>query len=114
MRVGEFRKRIQLQQRAATQDGYGQQQPNWVTLLETWAQIEPISGAQLDRARSIYNQTSHRVTVRWRPRLEDIKQVGSYRVLFAGRIFDVGASMNLNERNTVVVLLCSEGTNEGG
>ena len=114
MKAGDLRKRIEIQQRSSAQDEYGQQLTSWGTLLTTWAQIEPISGAQLDRARSIYNETSHKVTVRWRAQLNDIRRVGSYRVLYAGRIFDVGASMNLDERNRTVVLLCNEGINEGG
>jgi len=114
MQAGQLRKRIELQQRSSSQDDYGQQLTSWTTLFSTWAAIEPVSGAQLDRARSIYNETSHRVTLRWRAQLNDIKQVGSYRVLYAGRVFDVGASMNQDERNRTVVLLCAEGINQGG
>ena len=114
MRVGDLRKRVQLQRRSTSRDAYGQQLTTWSTILTTWAAIEPVSGAQLERARSIYSQTSHRVTVRWRPLLADVRVVGSYRILYAGRVFDVGASLNENERNKVVTLLVSEGANEGG
>ena len=113
MKAGDLRKRIQLQQRSSSQDGFGQQLTIWTTLFTSWAEIEPVSGAQLDRARSIYNETSHKVTMRWRAQLNDVRVVGSYRILYANRIFDVGASMNLEERNRTVVLLCSEGINEG-
>ena len=114
MRAGDLRKRIQLQRRSSAQDSYGQQLTTWSTILTTWARIESVSGAQLERARSIYNQTSHQVTVRWRQTFSDIRVVGSYRITYAGRIFDVGASLNTDERNREVVLYCSEGTNEGG
>jgi len=114
MRAGELRKRIQLQQRSSAQDAWGQQVVGWTTVLTTWADIQPVSGLQLERSRSIYNLTSHQVTLRWRPILEDVRQVGSFRVLYAGRIFDVGASLNREERNREVMLLCSEGVNEGG
>lgn len=114
MRIGDLRKRVDLQQRSTAQDDYGQQLTSWNTLFSTWANIEPVSGAQLDRARSIYNETSHKVHLRWRPQLNDVRKVGSYRIFYAGRIFDVGASLNLDERNRMVELLCSEGINEGG
>ena len=114
MRAGNLRKRLNLQRRSSAQDAFGQQLTTWSTILSTWGKIEPVSGAQLERARSIYNQTSHQVTVRWRQLLSDIKVVGSYRISYAGRIFDVGASLNTDERNREVVLYCSEGTNEGG
>lgn len=114
MQAANLRKRITLQQRSSSQDDYGQQLTSWTTLFTAWASIEPVSGAQLDRARSIYNETSHKVTLRWRPQLNDVRKVGSYRIMYADRIFDVGASLNLDERNRTVELLCSEGINEGG
>lgn len=114
MQAANLRKRITLQQRSSSQDGYGQQLTSWTTLFTAWAAIEPVSGAQLDRARSIYNETSHKVTLRWRAQLNDIRVVGSYRILYGSRVFDVGASMNQDERNRTVVLLCDEGINEGG
>lgn len=114
MQAGQLRKRVVLQKHSTAQDGYGQQLPAWIDLATLWAEIEPVSGGQMERMRSIYNHTSHKVVVRWQPILEDVRQVGSYRILYAGRIFDVGASMNDSERNRVVTLLCSEGLNEGG
>lgn len=114
MRAGELRKVVQLQQRSAAQDGFGQQARDWSTIATLRAAIDPVSGAQLERARSVYNETSHEIVVRWQPMFEDIRQVGTYRILYAGRLFDVGASLNFEERNRMVTLLCKEGLNEGG
>jgi SPP1 family predicted phage head-tail adaptor len=113
-RPGDLRRRIQIQQRSMSQDSFGQQSTVWTTIATVWAEILPVAGTQLDRARSVYNETSHQVTVRWQPFLENIKLVGTYRLLYAGRFFDVGASMNEEERNRFVTLLCKEGLNEGG
>lgn len=113
MRAGDLRHVVQLQQRDALQDGYGQQARTWTTLTTLYVDIQPLSGVQLERARSIYNETSHEVHVRFQPMLADIRQVGSYRLLFGSRIFDIGGSMNLGERNREVVLLCKEGLNDG-
>lgn len=113
LRTGELRKRVLLQRRNSAQDAYGQQVTTWTTILDTWAKIETLTGGQLDRARSIYNHSSHQVVMRWRALLDDVRQVGSYRVLYGMRIFDVGASMDMDERNKEVTLLCSEGLNEG-
>lgn len=115
MRAGQLRRRVVLQQRSPAQDAtFGQQSLTWVTLATIYASIEPMAGAQLERARSIYNETSHEVTVRWQALFEDIRQVGTYRLVYAGRYFDVGASLNRDERNREVTLLCREGLNEGG
>ena len=46
-----------------------------------------------------------------------MKQVGSYRAVYVSHgvtnYYDIGASMNEDERNRMVTLLCSEGLNDG-
>lgn len=114
MQAGLLCKRLVLQQRSTAQDGtYGQQVIAWTTIATVWGQVESLSGAQLNKAQSIYNNVTHRVTVRYQTLLADIKQVGSYRILLGSRIFDVGASLNVDERNRTVELLCEEGLNDG-
>ena len=118
MQAGQLRKRVVLQQRTTTVDPtYGQQTLGWVDITTLWAAIDAVSGSQLARSQSIYNMTSHHVTVRFAQVFADIKRVGSYRIVYvtAGstRYFDVGASMNESERNRMVTLLCSEGLNDG-
>ena len=108
-----MRKRVLLQRRSSAQDAYGQQVVTWSTILDCWARIDTLAGGQLDRARSIYNHSSHQVILRWRALLDDVRQVGSYRILYGARIFDVGVSMDMDERKREVTLLCSEGLNEG-
>lgn len=113
MQAGLMRKRLVLQQRSSAQDGYGQQVIAWTTIATVWGEIESLSGQQLNKAQSIYNDVSHRVTVRYQSLLSDIRQVGSYRILLGSRVFDVGASLNVDERNRTVQLLCGEGLNDG-
>lgn len=118
MQAGNLRKRVKLQQRTATVDApFGQQTLGWIDIQTIWADIEAVSGAQLARSQSIYNMTSHHVTVRFQQLFTDMKRVGSYRIVYttAGttRYFDIGGSMNEAERNRMVTLLCSEGLNDG-
>ena len=113
IRAGDLRRRITIQQRSTTQDGFGQQAVTWTDLLTTWAHIESLSGNQLNKAQSIYSEVTHKITVRWQLALNDIKVVGSYRILYGTRIFDVGADMNVDERNRVIELLSKEGLNDG-
>jgi SPP1 family predicted phage head-tail adaptor len=113
MQTGLLRKRLVLQQRSTAQDDYGQQVATWAAIATIWGQIESLSGQQLNKAQSIYNNVTHRVTARYQPLFADIRQVGSYRILLGGRIFDVGASLNIDERNRTIELLCEEGLNDG-
>lgn len=118
MQAGQLRKRVLLQQRTSTVDPtFGQQTLGWTDLQTIWADIEAVSGAQLARSQSIYNMTSHHVTVRFQQMFADMKRVGSYRLVYqtasTTRYFDIGTSMNESERNRMVTLLCSEGLNDG-
>jgi SPP1 family predicted phage head-tail adaptor len=111
--AGQLRKRVTIQQRTSTQGGFGEQLKTWTDLATVWAHIESLSGGQLAKAQSVYSETTHKVTVRWQSLFTDIKSVGSYRVLYGTRIFDIGADLNVDERNRVVELLCREGLNDG-
>jgi len=118
MQAGQLRKRALLQQRTSTVDAvYGQQTLGWTDLQTVWAEIEAVSGAQLARSQSIYNMTTHHVTVRFQQMFADMKRVGSYRIAYVTsgttRYFDIGTSMNDAERNRTITLLCSEGLNDG-
>lgn len=118
MQAGNLRKRALLQQRTNTVDAtYGQQTLGWSDLQTLWCDIQTISGAQLARSQSIYNMTTHHIIVRWQQIFQDIKRVGSYRLVYTSasvtRYFDVGATMNEGERNRTVTLLASEGLNDG-
>ena len=118
MQAGKLRKRVLIQQRTSTVEAtYGQQTLAWTDLTTIWCDIEAVSGAQLARSQSIYNETTHHIILRWQPIFENMKQVGSYRGVYVSsgttRYFDIGATMNDGERNRMVTLLCSEGLNDG-
>ena len=118
MQAGTLRKRLLLQQRTTSvETTFGQQTLGWTDLVTVWADIEAVSGAQLARSQSIYNMTSHHITVRYQQAFADMKRVGSYRAVYVTsgttRYFDIGASMNESERNRTITLLCSEGLNDG-
>ena len=118
MQAGLLRKRVTLQQRSGSVEStYGQQLLTWSDIATLWAEIEAVSGQQLARSQSIYNQTTHHIFVRYQGLLANVRQVGSYRIVYTSgavtRYFDLGASLNEGERNRMVTLLCSEGLNDG-
>lgn len=113
MQAGNLRKRLVLQQRSSSQDSYGQQVIGWTTLATLWGQVETLSGNQLARAQSIYSAVTHKVTVRYQSLFADIKTVGSYRIVLGSALYDVGASLNIDQRNRTIELLCEEGLNDG-
>lgn len=113
IRTGTLRKRVQIQQRATTQDTFGQQSTTWTTLATVWADIEALSGREAMAAQAANVDISHTITVRYQSIFAQPKIVATYRVLYNGRIFNVHSMENIEERNAIVVLTVSEGMNDG-
>jgi SPP1 family predicted phage head-tail adaptor len=105
--------RITIQSRSAVQDSFGAQQLVWTDLITVWAAIEPLTGRELESAQRMASEVSHQITVRFQPIFADTRIVAGYRVICKGRIFNIQACMNEDERNAVITLLASEGLNEG-
>ena len=113
LRAGQLSRRLRLQSRSASQDSFGGQNLVWSDVATVWAEIRPITGRELENARRIASEVSHQILVRYQPLLADSKVVAGYRALYKGRIFNIHASMNEDERNTVLTLLASEGMDDG-
>lgn len=119
MRAGDLRRRIDIQVRSSGQDSYGQQLSTWSNLLTNVpAMIEPLSGRELEIAAANHPQVDTRITVRYHPALANPAAVSSYRAVYANaggaRYYNIGAVINLDERNRTIELMVSSGANEGG
>ena len=110
---GDLKRRITLQQRSTTQDAMGGQVTTWSDLLTVWASIEPLSGRALVNAQAVATEVSHKITLRWQSALADPKVVSALRISYKGRFFNIAAALNENENNNVLILLASEGLNDG-
>ena len=113
MRSGALGQRITLQQRTVAQDPTGGQLATWSDVATVWAEVTPLSGRELIAAQAVASETSHQVTMRWQPAFADSKTVAAMRVVYNGRHFNITAAINDDERNRTLVLLVSEGVNDG-
>ena len=113
VRAGQLARRLRIQARASTQDSFGGQQLTWTDLITVWVDIQPLSGRELESAQRMASEISHQIIVRYQPLFADTKTVAGYRALYKGRIFNIHASMNEDEKNAVITLLASEGLNDG-
>ena len=111
--AGVLNRRVTIQERLSTQDSFGAQSTAWTDVVTLWASIEALSGGELLRAQSIATEVSHQITVRYQALFANPKTVAAYRAVYRGRIFNIHASMNLDESDSRVVLLASEGLNNG-
>lgn len=113
LRAGELRRRITLQSRATTRDAEGGQSTTWSDVATVWASIEPSAGKELVAALAFNLDQPSTITIRWRSELANPKAVAAMRAQYNGRIFDIHSAMIQGERDRVVVLIASEGLNNG-
>ncbi len=106
--AGKLRHRIAIQQRTTDQDDYGQQLDQWDDVARVWADIEPLNGRELLAAAAVQAETTHTVTMRYRPGITP-----QLRINYNGRLFNILNVLDDNERHRTLTLLCSEGLNNG-
>ena len=113
LRAGALNRRIRIQAPSAALDAFGIPVPGWTDLVAVWGWIEPLTGRELFNAQQVASEVTHRITVRFNSALVDTRLVATYRVLYAGRAFNIHAVMNEDEGNVTMALLASEGLNDG-
>lgn len=113
LRAGQLNRVISVQQRTTTQDTFGGLPQSWSEIKQVYALVEALSGYEKMAGEAVASGVTHRVTVRYDPIFDDPKIVATYRVVYKGRIFDVQASMNIDEGDHIIELLATEGMTLG-
>ena len=108
VQAGTLNRRITLQTRAPAQDSYGQESITWSDWATCWAHIRPMSGREILAAQAINAETTHIVTIRYRPGVN-----AGMRLLFGSRIFNIEAVIEPEMAHVTLELQCSEGMNQG-
>ena len=111
--AGQLKQRITLQRPGTAQDSFGGLQSTWIDVASLWADIQPLSGRELENARRMANEISHRITLRYQTLFTDTRAVAAYRARYKGRVFNLHAALNEDEANVLITLLASEGLNDG-
>ena len=113
MRAGDLRHRISIQKRTTAQDSFGAQQTTWTDVLQCWAHVAPLSGRELFAAQAVQSETTHSIVIRYNALLWKPTEAAKMRVLYSGRVFNITASNNEDERNRMLTLAATEGLNAG-
>ena len=113
LRAGQLNRRITLQRQSNAQDSYGGPVRTWLNVATIWADIQPLTGRELESAQRMASEVSHQIVVRYQAIFADTRQVAGYRALYRSRIFNIHAALNDEERNVLVTLLASEGLDDG-
>ena len=113
IRAGDLSRLISIQQRTTSQDTFGQQLTTWTEIKKVYALIEALSGTEKLAAQSISTDVSHRITVRYDAIFADPITTSGYRAVYNNRIFNILASMNVDEGDRMIELQAGEGLNRG-
>lgn len=103
--AGDFNRRVTLQKRIDTMDAYGQKSTGWSDIATVWAHVQPLSATQTTDETANRRELDMLVTIRHRPSLV---QSGDWRVLYAGRHYDVIGARDPHTAHDVVVMECKE------
>ena len=106
IRAGKLKQRIEIQKEERVRQPGGSYETDWVSFLDSWARIVPLSGTERYTAQQVQSELSHRVEMRYQ---EGIKP--QMRVKYGERTFDIEAVLNLEEANRELHLMCSEVVN---
>ncbi len=109
IKIGDFKKRITIQQRSTSVDPLGQPSLAWVNVATVWADINPLSGRELIAAKAVNSELTHSVLIRYQVLFADPIAVSKMRVLYGTRIFNIQASIDQDERHRIIELSCAEG-----
>jgi len=109
MNPNKLRHRITIQSRSTTPDAYGGQPTTWTDFaVNVAAAIRPLSSRELMAAQAVQAETSHMITIRYRPGI-----VAAMRAVYKGRYFNLATPLNTDERNIELVIPAVEGLNNG-
>ena len=103
IRIGHLRQRISVERPVRTSDGGGGAAESWVLVAEVWAQIRPLSGSERAEADGLAGRVSHEVIMRYR---DDVGP--DDRIAFDGRLFDIRAALDVDERRRFLKCLAEE------
>jgi SPP1 family predicted phage head-tail adaptor len=98
-----LRNRLAIQSVARASDSQGGFTDTWTTVVTIWASIEPTKAYERFQAMQTATPITHKIKCRYNANITTAK-----RALFGSRIFDIKQVLNINESNSMMVLLCVE------
>lgn len=102
--AGKLRHIITIERETSTSDGAGGSTITWSAVATPRAFIKPMSGGERLQAMRLESTVTHRIFIRYRDDL-----LTSDRINFNGRLMQIRALINLEERNRWIEIYADEG-----
>lgn len=96
MEAGKLDRRITLQPRLMTKNGFNEDVETWPDGLEVWSSYEPVKDGERLRAAEVAASITARFQIRWSPDVAGLSEVD--RLAFDGRSFDIVAVKEIGRR----------------
>jgi SPP1 family predicted phage head-tail adaptor len=98
-----FRHRITLQELVTGQDEAGQPVQEWQDVATVWGAVEPLRGREYFAAQQVQSEVTTRIRIRYRSGVRP-----DMRVLYDGRLYNINAVIDPEERHMELQLMCKE------
>lgn len=107
MDIGKLRHRLGLQNKTTTQNAYGEPVDTYTTSTTVWGSINPLSAQEAINAQQANMEITHKVTIRYSATTATYV-LGTTRILFGTRVFEVTSITKPDEIKEQYELLCKE------
>lgn len=87
---------LTIQKPVYTDDAFGGQTKTWQTVATVHAAIYPASGREFFIAQGLRNTTTHKVVIRYRSDMADVKVSGKYRLSVGDAFYGIKTVKNLD------------------
>lgn len=104
--AGPRRHRVAFQSLALVADAAGQMVPSddWATFASRWARVTPLSGRELERARQMQADVTHKIECL----AMGLTVTRHHQAAYDGREFAIRSVLNVGERNESLEILATE------
>lgn len=104
LQAGRLRHQVYLQTLGTpTRNDSGDTVETWETYAKPWVSIEPLRGRELFTAQAVDARMTHRVTLRY---VSNVSPAD--RLLCGERVLHILSVANIDERDRMLQLLCTE------
>jgi SPP1 family predicted phage head-tail adaptor len=100
---GLMRRELSLQSLVPVADGAGGYDETWQEAALVFGAVEPVSALSFRAAAQALEETTHRITIRWR---EDVKQ--GMRFALGSRVFAIQTAHDPDETRRYLVCMVKE------
>lgn len=108
MRIGKYRYRVTVQQRASTQDALGEVTGAWSDVATLWGEVVPMTMREVMAAGQQSSIATTIMRIRYRA---DI--LPSMRVLWESKPYEIQSVVDVDGRHRVLELVCDQGSEDG-